>query len=73
MTKGGWKILMAILFPLTLLGVIYHYYYVYKVLTAKCQFCGKGVEGQWGRKIGFIYTPWRKIKFICLDCQKKKP
>jgi len=27
------------------------------VLTAKCQFCGKGIEGQWGRKIGFIYTP----------------
>jgi len=29
----------------------------YKVLTAKCKVCGKGIKGQVGRKIGFIYTP----------------
>jgi len=51
--------------------IIYHYYYIYKVLTAKCQFCGKKIEDQAKRKIVYIYTPWRKPKFACLDCQRK--
>jgi len=72
-TKSGWRILMAILVPFTLFGVIYTYYGMYKILTSRCSYCGsKELGGKFRKAVIFGFTPWRKPKLVCLDCQKKK-
>lgn len=54
-------LIWGVYFPLAitiLFAIIYFHNNAFKTLTAaECQFCGKRVKGQVGRKIGFIYTP----------------
>ena len=41
-------------------------------MTGKCRVCGKKIEGKFKKIIIFGFTPWRKPKFICQGCKKKK-
>lgn len=72
MTATSWKILLIIALIPAVFIIIYHYYYVYKVITAKCRICGGEAMGNWWRKIVSLYTPWKKIRSICEICQERE-
>jgi hypothetical protein len=75
MTKLGWRILLVVTVVFGVFLAICQCYYAYKALTARCRVCGERIEGQWGKKMWYVYIPWnwRKIKkFVCLDCKSKK-
>lgn len=56
---SGWvtKLLLLIFVPLVLFIIIYTYYNMYKIMTAKCRYCGKKLESRFKKAIIFGFTP----------------
>jgi len=70
-TSSAFAVIFGAVFAFTLLITIYTYYYIFKMLTAKCPKCSGKPKLTFWKVWKFSAMPWSKIVLTCKNCHKK--